>query len=163
MAAFVAMPNVIIEVFGDRQVDRQLLRMGARVQDPIPLWESLAEDLMQIEQAQFSSEGGSGSGGWAPLADSTLIQKARRGFPSAILRATDALMNSLTRRGAEGQVLDINPEFLRFGTDIEYGGFHQTGTSRMPQRRIVEYTELERVALIKKVQLFIVRGVVGPF
>lgn len=162
MPPTMGIPTFVVEVFGDKQVERQLLRMGERVADPVPLWESLAEDLLQIEGKQFSSEGASGSGGWAPLADSTLRRKLAKGFPAAILQATQALMDSLTRRGAAGQILDITPEGMRFGTDVAYGGFHQRGTSKMPQRRILEFTEMERVALIKKVQLFVVRGVVGP-
>lgn len=154
--------RVHIEVFGDTQIDRTLLRFGSRAMNAIPLWNSLYQDFLNIEQVQFLTEGSHGSGGWPQLAESTLLEKERRHQPTWILRATEVLFKSLTQRGALGNIRDIGPGWMRFGSDIPYGIYHQTGTVNMPMRKPLEFTELERVAVVKKVQRFIIYGeVVG--
>jgi phage gpG-like protein len=44
-------------------------------------------------------------------------------------------------RGAMGNVTDITPNSLTLGTAISYARYHQTGTSRMPMRKIIELTK----------------------
>jgi len=154
--------HVYIEVFGDKQISRELLRWGERAIRATPLWNSLYRDLVNIEKVQFLTQGQHGSGGWAELAPSTVRDKASRGYPPWILRATETLFKSLTVRGATGQIKEIGPDFMRFGSDIPYGIYHQHGTVHMPMRKVIDLTELERVAIVKKIQLFIVRGVVAP-
>jgi hypothetical protein len=151
-----------IEVFGDKQISRHLLRFGERAVRATPLWNSLYRDLQNIERIQFLTEGAHGSGSWAPLAPSTVADKEKRGLPPWILRASEVLFNSLTGRGALGQIREIGPDFMRFGSEIPYGIYHQHGTVHMPMRKVIDITELERVAIVKKIQMFLVRGVVVP-
>lgn len=149
---------VHIEVAGDVQLSRKILRFGEHAMQAELLWESLYEDFMDIEEEQFTSEGSHGSGGWAPLADSTLKEKMRRGQPTEILRATDDLFNSLARRDAPNQIFENNVTWMVFGTMDPKAKYHQQGTSRMPQRRVLEFTGEERVLILKKIQAFIVTG-----
>jgi hypothetical protein len=153
--------QIEVEVFGDKQISRHLLRFGERAVRATPLWNSLYRDLQNIERVQFLTEGAHGSGGWAALAPSTIADKERRGLSPWILRASEILFNSLTGRGL-GQIKEIGPDFMRFGSDIPYGIYHQRGTVHMPMRKVIDITEPERVAIVKKIQMFLVRGVVVP-
>lgn len=76
---------------------------------------------------------------WAPLRPSTL----RRKRTGAILRETGALANSVTSQagGLSGTV----------SVGIEYGLYHQTGTSKMAQRKIIGISESRHVPKIKQI------------
>lgn len=60
---------------------------------------------------QFATEGGHLSGGWAPLAESTLDDKFRDGFALAILHRTMQLRFAMTDDGA----FDVGPFHLAYG------------------------------------------------
>lgn len=148
--------RVEISLAGDKQVSRELLRFGERALMARPAFEAIGELLLTVEQHQFASEGRFASGGWAPLAESTLAQKTG---PS-ILDETGELRASLTERGDPHQIFDVGDEYLLFGTDLDYAGYHQTGTSRMPRRRPLELREEQRAEAVKILQRFITTGIV---
>ena len=87
---------------------------------------------------QFASETSPEGDKWAPLKPSTLRQKKT----SAILTETSSLKGSIAgrARGNTGQV--------SAGTD--YGIYHQTGTSRMAQRKILGWAP-DDVDLIQQI------------
>lgn len=74
---------------------------------------------------QFASQTDPDGAGWAPLKPSTLRQKKT----SSILTETGSLKGSIAgrARGNTGQV----------SAGTEYGIYHQTGTTRMAQRKIL--------------------------
>jgi phage gpG-like protein len=146
------------EVFGEKQVSRELLRFSQRAIDAAPAFELIADDMRDINEAQFESEGARGSGGWAPLAASTVAYKAMEGLDPRILHATLALRNSLTQKDDSNAQWLIDPLGIFFRSDVEYGAFHQSGTSKMPQRRPVEFTEVDRQHFVTQLQRYIVHG-----
>jgi len=145
-----------LDFHGDTQIDRTLLRMSMDVADARPAWEVLAGKFARAERKQFSSEGGYASGGWAPLSPKYAAWKQRHFPGKPILERTGALKESLTQRPFGVEVLE--PEFMVVGSGIDYGAYHQQGTSRMPQRRPVELTEADRRAWVNVIQRFIVTG-----
>ena len=76
---------------------------------------------------------------WTALSAATLRYKRT----NAILRETSTLANSVTgeSNGNIGRV--------RVGTD--YGIFHQTGTRKMPQRKIIGISESRHIPKIEKI------------
>jgi phage gpG-like protein len=147
-----------LDVFGDKQVARELLRFGDRAADVRPAWNAIIGRLERLEAEQFDSQGGRGSGGWAPLAPATVAEKARRGLDPRILHATGRLRASLTGRGGDA-IRESHPDEMRFGTSVPYARFHQQGTSRMPRRREIELRELDRhMIFVQTVQRFLVTG-----
>jgi phage gpG-like protein len=148
--------RVEIGLSGDKQVSRQLLRFGDRALAARPAFEAIGQMLLELEGQQFASEGHRASGGWEPLADSTLEHK----HGPSILDETGELRASLTERGGPHQIWDVGDEFLLFGTDVDYASFHQTGTSRMPRRRPLELTEADRAGAVKILQRYIMTGVI---
>jgi phage gpG-like protein len=144
-----------LEVYGDRQLDRKLLRFSDRVGDLEPVFTDLADDFLSIETRQFTSEGAFASGGWAPLADSTV---RRRGSAHPILDDHGDLRASLTDAAAKGAIRDITSDSLFVGTDVDYAQYHQQGTSRMPRRRPVEFREADRRRWVKAIQRYLTTG-----
>lgn len=147
-----------LEVIGDVQVEREFIRFGERAMEAGELWNVLHGALMDMEFEQFASEGEHGSGGWAPLASSTVAAKQRQGYPVEILHRTLALFKSLTQPDSEGSLFENFGEYMRFGTTIEYAIYHQTGTRTLPMRKPVQLTAAERLELTKSVQRFIMTG-----
>lgn len=140
--------RIEFEVSGDVQLSRDLDRWASAVEDPGPAFEAMADDFLEIEARQFASEGGN-SGGWAPLAPSTV---RRRGSAHPILFQTGRLQQSLTSAGARDSVRRVTADSLEVGTSVPYARFHQQGTARMPRRRPVEFTEVDRRRWVKLLQ-----------
>lgn len=149
--------NLTIDVFGDTQFSRELLRIGDRAEDMTPVFRELADDFLQMEREQFDSEGRH-SGGWTPLKPSTIESKQRRGLDPRILHATLALRKSLTVLGAAGQIRKISADELVLGTDVRseegfpYPAAHQRPLRGQTRRRIIEFTPFKRVEWTKAIQ-----------
>lgn len=117
----------------------------------------MSDEVMAGQRERFTSLM-SGGGEWADNALSTKIAwlykqgvrvgrvGAKRGVnrmadiaassPKLILYDEGGLFNSL-RRGEPGYYEVLLPDRIVFGTDHFTAIFHQEGTSRMPQRRII--------------------------
>jgi phage gpG-like protein len=148
------MVTVSFEVFGDRQVERELLRI-AKAPDMRLIAPRIREYFVSVERSQFDSEGRTGSGGWAPLKPRTVASKAARGLDPRILRATERLRKSLTNKTSSDQQFEYDSDSMSFGTRVPYARYHQTGTRRMPARKPVELSERNRRKVIKIVQAVI--------
>jgi phage gpG-like protein len=66
---------------------------------------------------------------WAPLAASTLKQKARLGYSSTPLIRTGHLRQSF-RPFADNDTAGV-------GSEVPYSQYHETGTARLPQRSML--------------------------
>lgn len=145
---------VTFTVLGEDQVARELLIKGERGGNLQPVFNVIADDWMMIEQEQFASQGARGSGGWPELKPSTVKSKGH----DAILIDSGDLYREMTDRSN----IMITDDFMHFAPadeQEEIGRYHQTGTSRMPQRKVVDFTDLDRRAMVRKVQSWIVSGV----
>ena len=75
---------------------------------------------------------------WASLSPVTIARKEH----SAILVDTGRMFESLTTpNGTQDTIWITGPNWLTFGTEVEYAHFHQTGTKRMPARPHVGLNE----------------------
>lgn len=142
-----------LEVLGEDALDRTLVSVEA-AQDMRPAFEEVAEEFLRAERRQFASEGGFGSGGWAPLSPPYAAWKARHYPGKPILRRTDELFRSLTQGPA---VRVITPTLLRLGSDVAHGPPHQLGKG-VPRRRPVELPESTRRTMVKILQRFAITG-----
>lgn len=164
-----------LEVGGELQLDRTLLRWSERADDFSPVFALLVADFHEIERRQFDSEGGFASGGWLPLADSTVAERERLGIggDSPILDRSGAgtygsshreggtLRRELTESSAQGAVELITPGEMFVGTDDPVAGYHQRGHERptpLPRRRPVEFREMDRLRWTKAIQAWITTG-----
>lgn len=152
--------RVDIEILGEKVVERRLLRFGERAVAAEPAMAAIGEMILKSETRQFDTEGASGGTPWQDLAPSTVATKARHAGAYRILQETGVLFDSLTSKGATGNIFEVGPDHLRLGTDVPYATFHQTGTSRMPARPPVKLNELDRQGAVKLLQRWLVHGVV---
>lgn len=148
-----------LSVFGDEQLERELLRFSAYAGSPTPAFHQIASDMRKQIEEQFDTEGRRGSGGWEMIKPSTIAAKAAAGLDPNILRATNALMESLTGSGGD-HIEEVTDDSLLLGSRNPYGKFHQKGTAKMPARKPIDFTELDRRGYLRTLQRYIVEGVV---
>lgn len=144
--------RITCSIDGIEEMDRRLLRFSEKARDLSDAWDEVADVIMEGESRLFDTQGRAGAGGWAALAPATVADKARRGADPRVLHDSGALRASLTERGASGQVLEVRPDGLRFGTSVAYAAFHQHGTSRMPARPPLRLSETTRRKVVKVIQ-----------
>lgn len=145
-----------LSIEGDVQIDRTLARFAENLGDARPLWNVLADRFVRMEVRQFSSEGSYGSGGWPALSPRYAAWKAKAYPGKTILRRTDDLYNSLTRRPLGIEILEHRS--MTIGSGVEHLRYHQLGDG-VPQRRAVELPEGERRYWMGLIQRFVVTGV----
>lgn len=152
--------RLVLEAFGEQQFARELLRFSERADDMRPVFRVLADDFNKMEDQQFSTQGGFGSGGWRPLRPATIAAKSARGLDTRILHATLTLRKSLTQKSGQGVVRRFSRDEMFVGSSVEYGVHHQWGAPRanLPRRRPVEFPERNRNDWVKRLQRFLVTG-----
>jgi phage gpG-like protein len=125
-----------LEVRGDRQAAEGLQRLAGSLGDLSEPLRKILEDFRAITRERFAS-----GEGWQPLAQSTIVDKKRRGHPMNILVRTGELRDVLTGGGGGGE--EVKPLQAKAVMPF-YGALHQQGTSRMPARPVVKLAEADR-------------------
>ncbi|NEP15199.1 MAG: hypothetical protein F6K14_34530 [Symploca sp. SIO2C1] len=105
--------------------------------------------MEQETERQFATETDPDGVRWAALAPSTLAQKRRLGYPDNILTRTGKMRNSVVAIADARSVL--------IGVDVPYAIFHQQGTRKMPQRRILGMNDKREQKLRKLIRVWIRR------
>lgn len=145
-----------LDAYGDVQFSRELLRVGQNARDMRPAFDSVEALMRGVSSKQFSSQGKAFSGGWAPLAPSTVARKARAGLDKRILHATLRLRRSFTDKNHKDHVYRATADEMFVGSRVPYGVYHQKGTDRMPRRRPFELDEATRKRVVRILQSHIV-------
>ena len=123
-----------LEGSGFQALSLALERFGENVSNAEPIFDEIADDFAAHQEANFRSSGGL-HGGWMPLSPRYAAWKSLR-YPGApILTLTGRLRATMTQRplGVER----ITSRSMEIGTDVPYAKYHQQGTRRMPQRKII--------------------------
>lgn len=125
---------ISIDVDAKRAIAR-MIAMKQRTRAFQPLFLYAKKVLRLANAANFSANGLPSGAAWAPLSPDYRAWKALH-FPGApkMIRS-GALFNSLVNLA--GPENTIGPKSAEFGTNVEYAKFHQYGTTRMPQRKLV--------------------------
>lgn len=147
---------------GPAQITRRLATWGAQISDLSEPFTQIGEDLLGDFMANIVSEGGLLASGkaWAPLAFSTVRERARLGYGGAhpILYREGFLADSLAYKYAPGNVFEVSPTALRVGSEVYYAGYHQSGTLRMPRRQIVGINWARRAGIVARLNEFVQRA-----
>lgn len=107
---------------------------NANYTDPLTDFQA---DLVQAHQGYFVDRQDPNGSIWPALAPST-VKRKKHDRP---LIDTQRLSRSLFDVNHPDHVGEINERFLVYGTDVEYGIFHQRGAGRIPQRAFVGMNE----------------------
>lgn len=142
-----------LEVFGEKQLSRELLRVGANASDMRPAFDDVHALFLKVEEKQFSTQGAAYSGGWKPLAPATVKHKLRHSLDPRILHATLRLRKSLTNKTHVDHVFRSSADEMFVGSRVPYGAVHQKPvTSPLPRRRPVEFSNDVRREIMKLLQ-----------
>lgn len=118
-----------IKVMGDRTKDyKKPLRTSA--------------EILILEARDNIQKQGFHYGTFEPLATSTKIDRARKGYEAArpILIRTEKLMMGFIQTGLRNTSVKVQNQ-------MSYSGYHQTGTRKMPARIILAVTDKRRKAI----------------
>lgn len=140
---------------GAADVEHDLLNFERRLAEPRVALLAVAELMRAAMALRFDEQP------WEPLAESTVASKSAMGLDPRILHATLALRDSLTKPAAAGMVEVVSDRSLHFGTSIDYAIWHDRGTSRMPQRKIIDFSQANLRAFSKEIQRYAVHGETG--
>lgn len=144
-----------LEVEGEVQVSRMLSRTTERVKHLGPFYDEAAKILSRSVKEQLSSEGGRSEHTWQPLSPGYAEWKQRRYGNAPILEASG------TMRRALQPTPEVVPDDKIFWSVPFYALFHQRGTRKMPQRRILDLNESDRRRLVKALQRHIMGAGIG--
>jgi phage gpG-like protein len=128
-------PRGNVTITGDRAVLRTFRELRDRAAHVAPIWRKVGDYFATVARRQFSSSGAYLGRPWAPLNPEYHAWKIAHGFDRRTLRRTGALYRSWTSRpmGTER----YGAQTARFGSNVSYAGFHQTGTRFMPARPVL--------------------------
>lgn len=146
------MARLVVEMLGDRQLDRRLVRFGRAVGDMSGPLGDLADAVLAANAEQFDTEG---RGGWAPLSPAYARRKRAKYGDRPILVASGRLRASLT---TSPDVRRVDRDSMEVGSTVPYGVFHQRGTKRMPARPPVALPESFRRDAVRIFQRHLVES-----
>lgn len=140
-----------ISVDGEVQIDRMLSRFGNAMDDFRPFFKDAEERLEWATSMQFENEGRR-SGGWRPLSPRYAAWKLARHGSRPLMQLSSELKDSF-------RTVRMTALEFAWGTQVGYAMFHQRGTSKMPQRKLIDLTEDDRRSLMKALQFNLVKAI----
>jgi phage gpG-like protein len=149
-----------IEVFGEVELSRQLLRFTRVAEDMSPAFRDIHRDFLDVERRQFEGQGIGPAGKWAPLAESTKAHKASAGLDPRILIGTERLFKSLTDEGDADHVYTVTADSMHIGSRVDYGKYHQSRAprTRLPRRPPVDLRESTKKKWVKYIQAWLIES-----
>lgn len=128
--------------------------MHERASDLSAVFEAGDEAFRVEMNQQFRTEGEYFLGKkWAPLSPAYAARKPTPPPPFGILYRSGELWKSLTDESHEDHVKVITPTSGTYGTAIPYAKYHQQGTPKMPQRKVIE--------IRKRLKAWFMRATIG--
>lgn len=147
--------------FDTGNINRFLHGLTGAMNDLRPAWKVIHQDFMEIEKAQFESEGARSGEKWAPLNLDYAKRKKPPGMP--ILVRTGVLKSSLTQIGSDHRFVS-KPHEMTVGSGVPYGVFHQTGSrdrTRLLARPPIHITQDDKEKWVGVVSDYIRRYLSG--
>jgi hypothetical protein len=138
-------------------------RLGAMLTDMDWAWDAIIPELQAVMREEKAYEGDVGGiGPWADLSEPYGMYKALQWGDQPILTASGAGFDALTGETSD-TITEKTPDSLVWGVGGQAGymAYHQTGTTRMPQRKVFD-EELLREAIAQGF-VTIGKGLSGAF
>lgn len=143
------MIQITFDMGGVEVVKQQFATYGADVSDLTPAWTEIADDVQAQFALNMASEGAVFGHGWAPLQPNTIAERVRKGYGAGpILWRTGELGQSLSGDGGMA-IKEVTPTSMTVGTSVPYATYHQTGTKKMPQRKIIGLSFAARSQVVR--------------
>lgn len=162
--------RVSIELFGDRQLDREIRVIGKRVTNMDPAFRSIFHRLVDINSENFWTLGARSGHVWEPLKPGTIAAKVREGSPTPEipLRRFGKLFDAMSFIPNANNEVIYNETWAVFrltGDVADIGRWQQRGVpeNNLPARPFFALTERDRREFVDEMRHFIFRGRVGNF
>jgi len=141
-----------ISVKNAKSIDLAFGGLVAKIRDWRGLWPAVINQLSKAEERAFSTQGAlTEHGEWQKLSPDYEKAKRKKYGDQMIETASSRLRDSLT--GMTGETIEVlEPLHMRWGTSVPYAMWQQTGTRKMPARRLMDFTEEDRVVIQKQIQ-----------
>lgn len=136
--------EVSLHLFGDEVFRHRLQNIADRTDNMSPAHEKIRDKWIIWFEEQFATEGRRFGTPWEQL---KLETAAKRGSAHPILVDSADLLIHVTDPESF-QVDDDGISFKPSEPVDEYGKFHQSGTTRMARRPIVEFTEMDHREMV---------------
>lgn len=146
--------SVDIRATGELSAVAAIKRTKQKMNNIRPWYKKLARAIAAAQLLNFTTEG-SLAGGWAPLSPEYAAWRLVHA-PGPIMVRTGHLMLSLTSE--RELVKSMTNRSMTLGSDVAYAHFHQTGTSHMPQRKVLVLPESVMKAMLKDLAKYVVEG-----
>jgi hypothetical protein len=128
--------TVRLVVSGAKRLQNDLEVTAKGMNDLRGFFRDILSPLLTIEYDKYATREAGPEGPWAPLAQSTIEDRLRKGFLAGpiLWRTGDGFM-SLIDPTSPGGFESISAQSYMRGTDREYMYLHESGTGTMPARR----------------------------
>lgn len=135
-----------IEIQGQKQVRRQLLRGAEAAGNLKPALTLVREDMFRVIRAQFTSQGRRGGGSWKFLDPKTIERKINKGLDPRILMARHRLMDSFTKRKSRYMRSKVTKDRITLSSTLPYADTHQYGDEDrgIPARPFIKFLPNDR-------------------
>jgi hypothetical protein len=149
-----------ISIFGDKLVERDLLRLAGKAGNAKPAFEEIGHNLQDIFAATFESQGRRGGGSWMPLSPSRIRQKIYLELDPRIEYASYALLKSLSWEGNSMGIFRARSDYIEIGSKLPYARRQHKGDlmHHLPARPLIKMTEGDRKAQVKTLQRFLMEA-----
>lgn len=127
-------------------INKMMRELESTIKDLSPPLKQFGNYYEKETEQQFKQEVDPDGIPWAALAPSTLAEKRRLGYPDTILTRTGKMRRSLKIRVSD-RAFEVTVDFP--------AQFHQRGTSKMPQRRILGMSRDRRRKLRDEVRVYV--------
>lgn len=139
---------------GDREASSRIRQIGERGSDIRGASSKVRTVYREAQQRRWASQG---FGTWPALKPSTVASKQRAGEPRAPMRASGALMRSMTAARARDQVDERTSSELVFGTTLPYAAYHEQGNG-VPKRSLVDFPAADERRMAEAMRDYITEG-----
>ena len=147
-----------VRVF-DKDARLYFKKMFRRAEDFRPIFRWARDELERSNRQNFATSGTASGRPWSPLDTEYSRWKLANAGPKPLLVFDGTLRRSLT--SLRGRPNEIDKKKAVFGTDIEYAKFHQFGTRKMPQRKIVFVPPFFAEEMAARIANYVVNGELG--
>ena len=142
-------------VVGEEQLQRSFSRFGEDVEDASEAFREIAKDFREkLMPAQFNTQGSHGGSGWPPLSPNYAAWKAKN-YPGAPILVRSGLLRESLEKNNAYSIVDIQPKSMNIGSRVNYAIFHQQGTRKLPQRKIIQLSEEDKTRWTKIVHVWL--------
>jgi hypothetical protein len=148
--------NVDVAVVGDQKAVDDLVKLGLRGADARPCAPEVRAIYLESNKRHLDA-----ATGWPPLSDETIARKQRDGLLDKPEQATGALYKSLTSETrVKGQKNRASKSAFVFGSRLFYAPWQQ-GTKHQPERKLIDLTLSERLAMAAVISRYVAHGAEG--